>query len=220
MEIFRDTKGFIFDLDGTLIDSTNVWADIDEKFLGDRGFEVPEDYMQIISPMGAYRTAVYTIERFNLKNETPEELVNEWLEMAKVEYHNHIKCKPFVKDFLQKAHNRGIKMAVATSSDRELFIPTLERENIIDYFDDIVTVGEVERGKEFPDVYLEAAKRINADVEESVVFEDILTAIKGAKTGGFKVVAVSDPKSENIQEQIKKTADLYISSYREILQVL
>lgn len=72
-------------------------------------------------------------------------------------------------------------MAVATSSDRELFIPTLERENIIDYFDDIVTVGEVERGKEFPDVYLEAAKRINADVEESVVFEDILTAIKGAK---------------------------------------
>ena len=111
-------------------------------------------------------------------------------------------------------------MAVATSSDRELFIPTLERENIIDYFDDIVTVGEVERGKEFPDVYLEAAKRINADVEESVVFEDILTAIKGAKTGGFKVVAVSDPKSENIQEQIKKTADLYISSYREILLVL
>lgn len=220
MKIFRDTKGFIFDLDGTLIDSTNVWADIDEKFLGDRGFEVPEDYMQIISPMGAYRTAVYTIERFNLKNETPEDLVNEWLEMAKVEYHNHIKCKPFVKDFLQKAHNRGIKMAVATSSDRELFIPTLERENIIDYFDDIVTVGEVERGKEFPDVYLEAAKRINADVEESVVFEDILTAIKGAKTGGFKVVAVSDPKSENIQEQIKKTADLYINSYREILQVL
>ena len=176
--------------------------------------------MQIISPMGAYRTAVYTIERFNLKNETPEDLVNEWFEMAKVEYHNHIKCKPFVKDFLQKAHNRGKKMAVATSSDRELFIPTLERENIIDYFDDIVTVGEVERGKEFPDVYLEAAKRINADVEESVVFEDILTAIKGAKTGGFKVVAVSDPKSENIQEQIKKTADLYISSYREILQVL
>ena len=220
MEIFRDTKGFIFDLDGTLIDSTNVWADIDEKFLGDRGFEVPEDYMQIISPMGAYRTAVYTIERFNLKNETPEDLVNEWFEMAKVEYHNYIKCKPFVKDFLQKAHNRGIKMAVATSSDRELFIPTLERENIIDYFDDIVTVGEVERGKEFPDVYLEAAKRINADVEESVVFEDILTAIKGAKTGGFKVVAVSDPKSENIQEQIKKTADLYINSYREILQVL
>lgn len=220
MEIFRDTKGFIFDLDGTLIDSTNVWADIDEKFLGDRGFEVPEDYMQIISPMGAYRTAVYTIERFNLKNEMPEDLVNEWFEMAKVEYHNHIKCKPFVKDFLQKAHNRGIKMAVATSSDRELFIPTLERENIIDYFDDIVTVGEVERGKEFPDVYLEAAKRINAGVEESVVFEDILTAIKGAKTGGFKVVAVSDPKSENIQEQIKKTADLYISSYREILKVL
>lgn len=220
MEFFKNTKGLIFDLDGTLIDSTNVWADIDEKFLGDRGFEVPEDYMQIISPMGAYRTAVYTIERFNLKNETPEDLVNEWFEMAKVEYHNHIKCKPFAKDFLKKAYDRGIKMAVATSSDRELFIPTLERENIIDYFDDIVTVGEVKRGKEFPDVYLEAAKRIGADVEESVVFEDILTAIKGAKTGGFKVVAVKDQRSENIQEQIKKTADLYINSYKEILQSL
>ena len=216
--MFINMKGIIFDLDGTLLDSSWVWDTVDLKFLGDRGFDVPDDYVDAISPMGAMKAAVYTIERFGLYNEKPEDLVREWFAMAKKEYHSRVKCKPFAKEFIHKMRETGRKMSIATSSDRELFIPTLEREGIIDCFDSIVTVDEVKRGKEYPDIYLEAARRMDINKENCVVFEDIVPAIKGAKKGKFKVVAVKDEKSVNNFEEAKKLADLHISSYENLLE--
>ena len=64
--MIEKAQGLIFDLDGTIIDSSWVWDMVDIKFLGDRGFQVPEDYVETISPMGAENAAVYTIERFGL----------------------------------------------------------------------------------------------------------------------------------------------------------
>ena len=66
-------KGAIFDMDGTLLDSMWVWRQIDVDFLGRRGFEVPSDYLEMITPMGYYRAAEYTIERFGL-NEKPAQV--------------------------------------------------------------------------------------------------------------------------------------------------
>ena len=57
MKLHEKYKGAIFDLDGTILDSSWVWEQVDIKFLGDRGFEVPNDYVEAISPVGAYRAA-------------------------------------------------------------------------------------------------------------------------------------------------------------------
>lgn len=62
-----------------ILDSSWVWDMVDIKFLGDRGYDVPEDYVESISPLGAYKAAVYTIDRFNLHGEKPEELVGNGL---------------------------------------------------------------------------------------------------------------------------------------------
>ena len=195
-QMLKNTKGIILDLDGTILDSSWVWEMVDIKFLGDRGFEVPDDYVESISPMGAEKAAIYTIERFGLHNEKPEDLVREWFDMAKAEYRNKVVCKPSV---------------------RELFIPALDREGILQYFNVIVTVDEVEKGKGFPDIYEEAARRICVPVEQCVVFEDIITAVRGAKSGGFKVVAVEDEKSLCNADKIKQISDFYISSYKQLL---
>ena len=72
-----ERKGAIFDLDGTLLDSMWVWGSVDERFLGSRGFEVPEDYQRTIAAMSFRETAEYTIGRFRLK-ETAEEIIREW----------------------------------------------------------------------------------------------------------------------------------------------
>ena len=80
----KNIEGAVFDLDGTLLDSSWVWEKVDEKFLGDRGFQVPDDYVDEISPLGAERAAIYTIERFGL-NEDKDDIVREWIEMAKKE---------------------------------------------------------------------------------------------------------------------------------------
>lgn len=212
----KNIEGAVFDLDGTLLDSSWVWEKVDEKFLGDRGFQVPDDYVDEISPLGAERAAVYTIERFGL-NEDKDDIVREWIEMAKKEYATEVVCKPYAKEFLEELHKLNIKMAVATSSDRELFMKTLEREGILKYFQKIVTVDEVERGKGYPDIYEEAARRIKVNPHKCLVFEDILAGVTGASLGEFNVVAVFDEKSKRNWEKIKSISKYSINDYKELL---
>lgn len=212
----KNIEGAVFDLDGTLLDSSWVWENVDEKFLGDRGFQVPDDYVDEISPLGAERAAVYTIERFGL-NEDKDDIVREWIEMAKKEYATEVVCKPYAKEFLEELHKLNIKMAVATSSDRELFMKTLEREGILKYFEKIVTVDEVERGKGYPDIYEEAARRIKVNPHKCLVFEDILAGVTGASLGEFNVVAVFDEKSKHNWEKIKSISKYSINDYKELL---
>ena len=212
----KNIEGAVFDLDGTLLDSSWVWEKVDEKFLGDRGFQVPDDYVDEISPLGAERAAVYTIERFGL-NEDKDDIVREWIEMAKKEYATEVVCKPYAKEFLEELHKLNIKMAVATSSDRELFMKTLEREGILKYFQKIVTVDEVERGKGYPDIYEEAARRIKVNPHKCLVFEDILAGVTGASLGEFNVVAVFDEKSKHNWENIKSISKYSINDYKELL---
>ena len=212
----KNIEGAVFDLDGTLLDSSWVWEKKEEKFLGDRGFQVPDDYVDEISPLGAERAAVYTIERFGL-NEDKDDIVREWIEMAKKEYATEVVCKPYAKEFLEELHKLNIKMAVATSSDRELFMKTLEREGILKYFQKIVTVDEVERGKGYPDIYEEAARRIKVNPHKCLVFEDILAGVTGASLGEFNVVAVFDEKSKHNWEKIKSISKYSINDYKELL---
>ena len=212
----KNIEGAVFDLDGTLLDSSWVWEKVDEKFLGDRGFQVPDDYVDEISPLGVERAAVYTIERFGL-NEDKDDIVREWIEMAKKEYATEVVCKPYAKEFLEELHKLNIKMAVATSSDRELFMKTLEREGILKYFQKIVTVDEVERGKGYPDIYEEAARRIKVNPHKCLVFEDILAGVTGASLGEFNVVAVFDEKSKHNWEKIKSISKYSINDYKELL---
>lgn len=212
----KNIEGAVFDLDGTLLDSSWVWEKVDEKFLGDRGFQVPDDYVDEISPLGAERAAVYTIERFGL-NEDKDDIVREWIEMAKKEYATEVVCKPYAKEFLEELHKLNIKMAVATSSDRELFMKTLEREGILKYFQKIVTVDEVERGKGYPDIYEEVARRIKVNPHKCLVFEDILAGVTGASLGEFNVVAVFDEKSKHNWEKIKSISKYSINDYKELL---
>lgn len=212
----KNIEGAVFDLDGTLLDSSWVWEKVDEKFLGDRGFQVPDDYVDEISPLGAERAAVYTIERFGL-NEDKDDIVREWIEMAKKEYATEVVCKPYAKEFLEELQKLNIKMAVATYSDRELFMKTLEREGILKYFQKIVTVDEVERGKGYPDIYEEAARRIKVNPHKCLVFEDILAGVTGASLGEFNVVAVFDEKSKHNWEKIKSISKYSINDYKELL---
>ena len=187
-------KGAIFDMDGTLLDSMWVWRQIDVDFLGRRGFEVPSDYLEMITPMGYYRAAEYTIERFGL-NEKPEDLIQEWHGMA---------AEAYAKKVELKSH--------------ELIAPCLERNGVLECFDAFVTTMEVPHGKDFPDVYLEAAKRLKLSPEECLVYEDIYKGICAAKSAGFKVVAMREEASIDDQEKIRQASDYYIKDFVELLK--
>ena len=92
-------KGIIFDLDGTLLDSMDLWVRIDKEFLKKRGLEYTQDYSKAITAMEITETAIYTINRYNLK-ESVSEVISEWKEMAINEYKNSINLKEGVTNFL------------------------------------------------------------------------------------------------------------------------
>lgn len=205
-------QGAIFDLDGTILDSMGVWRKIDEEFLKRRGFEVPPDYMEKIITTGYQGAAEYTIARFSLQ-EKPEDVIAEWDEMAVEAYTNELRLKPYVKEYLFRLKQAGIRIALATASTESLYIPALKNNGVLDAFDAFVSVQEVERGKDFPDIYLKAAEKLSLEPKDCIVFEDALRCILSAQKGGFRTVGVYDSSEESQQEEIQKAADFYITDF-------
>ncbi|MDE6565576.1 MAG: HAD family phosphatase [Clostridia bacterium] len=216
MNLPSNIKYAIFDLDGTLFDSMWLWKQIDYDYLSKRGIQVPNDYMKCINHLSVMDTALYSIKRFNLKD-SPQELIAEWLDMAKQAYCNKIMLKPYVVEFLQKLKSQNIGMAVATSLSKELALPALQRNGILQYFDTVVNSEQVTRGKGFPDIYLKAISHTHFKSCDCVVFEDILQGVKGAKKGDFYVVGVYDEESKSDHDEIKSVADKFINDFSELI---
>lgn len=205
----------IFDLDGTCLDSMWIWEEVDRDFLGRRGYEVPDDYLEAISTIGFKAAAEYTIERFGL-DETPDELMEEWTKLAIVKYENEVGLKPGVKEYMSRLKSKGVKMVVATASFREMFMPALVNNDIYDMFDGFVTVDDVGKSKANPDIYLAACKMMGGNPEETVVFEDVLEGINTASKAGFFTVAVKEATSEKFEEIIKEKSNVFIESFEKI----
>lgn len=204
--------GVIFDLDGTLIDSMWVWDKIDFEYLDRRNIPVPKNLKSEIEHFGFTQTAEYFKKTFNLPDEI-DDIKAEWMDMAHKEYSKNIGLKPGVKGFLKVLKNAGIKIGLATSNCEYLLKPVLENNGIMEYFDAITVTDEVERGKNFPDVYLLCSEKMGVNPENCVVFEDILPAMKGAKAAGMKVVAIEDEYCDYSKEELLQVADEYIQHY-------
>ena len=205
-------KGAIFDLDGTILDSSNIWKMVDSKFFGMHEMSVPSDYLENISAMNIFDIARYTIKRFNFNYEV-NELVDLWNSMAKKEYEENVLVKPYVKEYLLKLKSEGVKLGIATALDSFLYEPCLKRNGIFDIFDDHRSLSTMKNGKDSPDIYLDVASKLGVKPEECMVFEDIYKACRSAKSANFYVVGVNDSNNENI----KKYTDKYIYSFKELL---
>lgn len=204
--------GAIFDLDGTLLDSMGVWEAVDAAFLSRRGLAVPADYGRSVAHLGFRETALYTIGRFGLA-ESPEAVMDEWRALCREAYALSVPLKPGAGDYLRRLKARGVRLAVATASQRELFGPALRRTGVADLFDAVVTADEVARGKGFPDIYLRAAARLGLSPGECAVFEDILAGIRAAREGGFFTVGVADASNAAEREALRAAADAWLEDF-------
>lgn len=214
---FMDFQCAIFDLDGTLINSTGVWNKVDEDFFNRRNVIMPPEFPQVIKTHTLMSGAVYIKDRLSLP-ESPEDIVKEWHDAAVFAYHNEVRIKPYVKELLELLkHEYGYKIGLATSNTHELYDQCLINNGIYDYFDSFTQSDEVERLKGFPDIYEKSAERMGVPKEECIVFEDVYQAVKGARMGNFFTVAVEDSASADDREEIIKIADVYIKSFRELV---
>lgn len=214
--MLENIKGAIFDLDGTLVDSMWVWSKIDIDYLESKGHALPENLNSEICHLSFTQTANYFKERFSL-SDSIDTILKDWNNRAYNHYSENVKLKDGVKEFLDKLKQNNIKIALATSNSVPLLEACLKNNGIYDYFDSITTTDEVSNGKNCPDVYLLAAKKLNVNPKNCIVFEDILPAIKGAKAADMTVIAVSDKHSLNDLDEIINHSDKYINSYFELI---
>lgn len=208
----QSKKAFLFDLDGTLVDSMWIWTDIDIEYLGRFGLELPGDLQNCIEGMSFTETARYFKERFAIPDSL-EEMKADWNRMAWEKYMKEVPLKPGVREFLALYRGRGVKMAVATSNSRELAEAVIAVHSLENVFDAIVTGCDVAHGKPFPDIYLEAAARLEVCAGECLVFEDLVAGIQAGKNAGMEVAAVEDPYSAYQERQKRELADFYITGY-------
>lgn len=208
-------KGVIFDMDGTILDSISVWDKIDVDFLSARGVEVPEDYARAISTMTGVECAEYTIKRFNL-TDTVEGLIKEWDERALFEYSNNLELKKGAKEYIKRLKEKGVKIALATSSSKTLYTAAMKNTGVYDYFDAFISTDETGISKRDPHVYTYAAELLGLDIKDCVIFEDVPTAVKTAKSTGAKVVCMWDERWDAFKAEMELAADKYIYSFDEM----
>ena len=118
-------RAAIFDLDGTLVDSMYVWSKVDEDFLTQRGIPVTEEYTDKMRSMFFETAAAYTKDTYGLE-ESVEEIMQVWLDMAHYEYANNVRAKKGALEFLLSMKEKGIALGMATSNNPYLLKPCLD----------------------------------------------------------------------------------------------
>ena len=211
----EEFEGFIFDLDGTVANSLYVWKEVDRKFFERRNMKVPKGYEEKINAMSFEQAAVYTKKEFLLK-ENIDEIKREWFSDAIYEYANNVMFKEKAKEYIEHIKKQNFKTALCTASPKELYEPFLKNRNAESLFDVIVSGQEVDKNKSFPDIYLITAKRLNIPPSKCVVFEDISSAVLGAKKANMYTVGVFDEANKFDLEKLKKEADKFIFNFTEI----
>lgn len=218
--MFENTKAIFFDLDGTLVDSMNLWRKIDEQFLIEKKINIdPEVLQQDIAGLSMTQTAQYFRDTFNTE-ETCEELMESWHNQAFNWYRDKAELKPGAKSFIEMLNMYGFKTAIVSSNSRLLVETFVNSTGIDSFIDVIITTNEVERSKPFPDAYLLAASTVGVDPKNCLVFEDIVEGIQAGNAAGMRTCAIWDDFSAYQWEDKKKEADYFVYTYKEAADLI
>lgn len=212
--------GIIFDLDGTILDSMGMWMNAGELYLNSLGIAPEENLGQKLIEMNMEEGACYLKEKY-LPSMTTEQINRDIINFLKEYYAYKIMTKPGISELLNRLKEMNIPMAIATNTDRELFMPCLTRLNLTSYFKDIFTCSETGSSKSEPKIYFQAAQALNSPVESTWVFEDAPYALKTAKTAGFTTIGIYDQFTAQSTSlaQIIHFSTHYCQSYQDALKL-
>ncbi|MEI3533386.1 MAG: HAD-IA family hydrolase [Bacilli bacterium] len=216
MKKIENIKLFLFDLDGTILDSLKIWNDIDLLFFKNHNLIMGEDYHIAIAPLTLEETATYTKNTYKLDIDE-EQIMKEWSDLAIKEYAENVNLKKGVKEFLDYLKNKNVHLAIATSCNEEMFKPCLERYGIVSYFEHFYTSQNLKINKSNTNFFKEILNEYKIEPDQILFFEDSLASMKCAKSLGFNVVAVMDKKWEKQKEEIIASSDDQIEDFSQFI---
>ena len=207
-------KGIIFDVDGTLLDSMHIWSELGKRYLSSIGIDAKPGLAKILFPMSLDESSEYLKDEYNLQDSV-EQITKDTIKILNDFYRYEATPKPGALAFIKKMQSRNIPMAIATSGDRRILNTALARLGVADCFVGILTCSELKTNKRVPTIYLRAAEILGTVPNETAVFEDVLHAIKSARSAGFVTVAIEDQFSQSDCNEIKRTANFYLRNFSD-----
>ena len=207
-------KGAIFDLDGTLLDSMFIWDTIGEVYLRSLDIEPRENLAEAFKTFTLEESAEYYRTHYGVTLSVAE-IVDGVNRMIEDLYKSTVPLKKGVAEFLAGLSKAGVRMCIATVTDKYLVEAALTRLKVRQYFGEIITTAEVGCGKNDPKIYRTALAYLGTEKHETIVFEDALHALMTAKNDGFSVAAIYD-KHELRQTEMKENSDYYITNYETV----
>lgn len=183
----------IFDVDGTILDSMEVWNTLASQYVQSLGMAPEKNLDEIVSDMSLEQSAIYLKNHYKI-NKQEERIISEILNFISDFYEYEVKLMPGFKEFISHYDSMNV---IGTSCDEELVKIALNRLGVLNYFEDIITCSKVNKSKDDPDFYLAYAQVLNQRPEDIVVFEDADYCIDVARKVGFKVIKIKDWRDLN-----------------------
>ena len=207
---------WLFDLDGTLVDSMPAGVGIVVDFLKEQGMELSVEKLKTLTPLGYKGVAKYYSEELGVPM-SPAEIYAAFQRETRKAYGESIPLKMGVKETLYALKQKGFRLCVLTASPNILSELCLKRLQIFDLFEKVWSIDDFALTKADKAIYLEAAKRLGVDISDCVMVDDHLGVLKVAKAAGMATVGVYDEYSKDAQDEIRATADGYVVNFSDIL---
>lgn len=208
-------KYYIFDLDGTLIDSLQVWKNVGNCYLEKIGVKGESDLDHIMKNMSVSEASIYLKKHYSLC-QSAEDIVRGIFAVVEQRYEEDIQLKPGVLEILESCYRKGYKMCVLTASSSTLANKVLQRLGVLDYFENIYSCQTLSLSKNNPQIYMKTIEKINIKNEECIVIEDALYAIESAKKANLYVKAIYDQENDADWTKICSIADESYQTFKEM----
>lgn len=201
----------IFDLDGTLIDSNGIWDDIDQKFLERHGLPFSQEYHDGVAHTILQNAAMFTRDFFRMEMSC-EEIMAEWMELAQGAY-DHVRLRPYVREYLDHCRADGQSMAIFTSCVPEHCETALRSLGLKDYFERVLYAQRLGIEKHSPETFRAIARVLGTEPDKCTLIDDSQRNCEAAKNAGMAAICVFDPKRKD--EYSDHTGLVY--SFKELL---
>jgi HAD superfamily hydrolase (TIGR01509 family) len=178
----------VFDMDGVLVDTEHLWDEVREELTTEWGGRYTPEAQEAMMGMSSLEWSRYLHETVGLR-EQPETINDEVVRRMLARYEVELPVIPGAAEAVRRLDAAGYRLAVASSSNRELIDAVLRRLELAALFEVTVSSEEVERGKPAPDVYLETARRLDVEPARCVAVEDSASGIRAARAAGMHVIA-------------------------------
>lgn len=208
-------KVYVFDLDGTLVDSMPYFTKGILSILDDAGIPYEPSLINVVTPLGYTKSAELYVT-MGVRDDV-ETIVKNIERKLYIEYSENVKLKAGVYEYLHRLYNEGARLFVLTASPHIVTDVCLKNNGVYGLFERVWSVEDFKMSKSDVNIFYKVADTIGCDVSEVNYFDDNLTAVTNSKRAGYCVYGISDMQTQEDIDMIKELSDHFVESFEELI---